>query len=82
MRKGDVIRGMISVGEAHPLYNKETDLIVLCPNTGYDRKQTYVRSKKKVLFSGRHANVFADGRFIRTVPVPDIFEYAEGFLKN
>jgi len=75
-----IIKGMISVGTEHPLYNKVVDLEVIRDNTGFDGRQTYVRTINPVLFTDRYSLIYRDGRFAGTKSLPDIEEHVEGWL--
>jgi len=76
----NIIKGMISVGTEHPLYNKVVDLEVIRDSTGFDGKQTYVRTINPVLFTNRYSLVYRDNRYIGTKSLPDIEEQVEGWL--
>lgn len=76
----NIITGKISVGEAHPLYNKTVALYVVNDRCGYDGKQTYVKTVDKVTFTNQIAFVFKNGRMTGIKDLPDTEEYVEGWL--
>ena len=82
MTEVKTIKGIISVGKAHPLYNKEIDLYVLDENIGYDNKQTWVRSVEPVVMEHEIFIYDKHGKFLRTEKRPSTMEYIEGWLKK
>lgn len=79
MEEIKIIKGKISVGVAHPLYGKEVDLYVLKDNTGYNGKETWVRTVNAVLMPNI-ALIYKNGKFLREEERPATLEYIEGWL--
>lgn len=74
------IVGKVSVGVANPIYDKEVELEVVRENTGYDGRQTLVRTVQPVHFTNNVALIYKNGRFLREEPRPDTWEIVEGWL--
>ena len=81
MANNKIIQGTISVGVAHPLYNKTVALEVLSENTGYDGKHTWVRTVDEVLFENMPLLIYdKTGKFLREEVKPPYSEKCEGWL--
>lgn len=75
-----IIRTKVAVGVNHPLYNKIVEVEVLRDNTGFDGRQTYVRTVNEVLYDNIQSLVFdKNGNFIRYEPIPPFSEKWEGY---
>lgn len=75
-----IIITKVSVGVAHPLYNKEVEVEVLNDHTGYDGKQTYVRTIKEVLYKDMPILIYdKNGKFLREEKKPPYYEKWEGY---
>lgn len=75
-----IIRTKVAVGVDHPLYNKEVEVEVLFENTGYDRRQIYVRTIEEVIYNNIPLLVYdSKGCFVREEKAPTIKEKWEGY---
>lgn len=75
-----IIETKISVGVDHPLYNKVVRCEVLADNTGFDGRQTYVRTVDEVVFDNLKALRFdKKGRFVKYELLPPRYEKVEAF---
>lgn len=75
-----IIATKVSVGVDHPLYNKVIKCEVLVDNTGFDGKQTYVRTVDEVLFDNLKALRFdKKGKFIDYESIPPRYEKVEAW---
>lgn len=75
------IMGIISVGVAHPLYQKEVLLEVLTENTGFNGRSTWVRTAEKHELP-HELLVFKGGRYDHTEVLPPTMDYVEGWLER
>ena len=77
-----IIETKVSVGVAHPLYNKIVKCEVLVENTGFDGRQTYVRTVDEVLYDNIPLLYYdKNGRFIKEEIAPPRLEKWEGYAQ-
>lgn len=76
----NIIITKVSVGVAHPLYNKEVEVEVLNDHTGYDGKQIYVRTVNAVLYENMPLLIYdKNGKFLREETKAPYSEKWEGY---